>query len=242
MTFANTFNMNMLALAIRAYRRLGVLPAGGAPTSDQMTQAIICYNSMAVALQANGPSLYRQLQVSWTIPTGVGYPGSPYIAPMQLMGLEEARVVVTPAPNLFEREMGVVPYLDYMQLPNKLQTANQSVQVCIDKQTTQTNLYFWPLPTYGQTVNATVVRQVNSVSLPTDPIDFPIEWLEGLSYMLADRLMDDEGVAAADEATADRIVKHAVAFQADLLNFDRPTSVFIRPWGRAGTSRFYRSR
>lgn len=239
---SNTFTMDALALATRAYRRLGILPAGGAPTDDQFTQFVTVYNSAALGVQADGPSLYRLTQVSWTVPAMTGYPGNPFVTPFIIMGLPEARVIVTPAPNLFERELGVVPYLDYMQLPNKLQSDNQSVQICIDKQVTQTNLYFWPLATYGETINATVVRQVDSISEPTDAIDFPQEWYEGLSYMMADRLMDDEGVAAADQITADRISKRAIAFEETLLNFDRPTSVMIRPWGRAGSGRFYRGR
>lgn len=236
----NTFSMNMGALATRAYRRLGILPAGGSPTDDQMAQAIQCYNAMALGTQADGPNLFRLTQVSWTIPTNIGYPGMPYVTPYIIMGIQSPRVVVTPAPNLFERIMAVVVYDDYMQLPNKLQTADQSVQVCIDKQPTQTNLYFWPLPTYGQTMNATIVRQVDSVAEPTDAIDYPQEWLEDLGYALADRLMDDEGVAAADPATADRITQRAVAFYAKLTSYDRPTSIFIRPYGRAGGGRFYR--
>lgn len=238
----NTFAMTANDLAIRAYRRLGILPAGGTPTDDQFTQFLSVYNSMALGMQADGPNLFRLTQVSWVIPANTGYPGAPFVAPFIIMGLPEARVVVTPAPNLFERELGVVPYLDYMQLPNKLQTNNQSVQVCIDKQVTQTNLYFWPLATYGQTVNATVVRQANSISLPSDPLDFPQEWLEDLSYAMADKLMDDEGVAAADEITAQRITQRAMAFYEKLLNYDRPVSVFIRPWGRTGRSRLWRGR
>lgn len=236
----NNFSMTIGDLSVRAYRRLGILPAGGAPTADQTTQAINCYNAMALGTQADGPNLFRLTQVSWTIPTNIGYPGMPFITPYIIMGIQSPRVVVTPAPNLFERLMAVAVYDDYMQLPNKLQKDNQSVQVCIDKQPTQTNLYFWPLPTFGQTMNATIVRQVNSVAVPSDPIDFPQEWLEDLGYVLADRLMDDEGVAAADQVTATRITQRAVAFYAKLQSYDRPTSIFIRPWGRAGGGRFYR--
>ena len=60
----------MLGLATRAYRRLGILPAGGTPSDDQFEQALICYNSMATGQQADGPSLFRLTQVSLSIPTG----------------------------------------------------------------------------------------------------------------------------------------------------------------------------
>ena len=239
---ANTFTFTFEQLAIRAYRRLGILPAGGVPTADQFQQALDCYNLMVTGFASDGPNLFRTEQVSWTIPTNVGYPGTPYVTPYQLLGLEEARWVITPAPQLFEREMAVVTYLDYMQLPNKLQNDQSPVQVCIDKQSDQTNLYFWPLPTFGGTFNASVVRYANSISLPSDPLDFPKEWWSDLTYTLADALMDDEGVSAADPSTAKRITDRAIAFKNKLLDFDRPTSVMIRPWGRAGSGRYYRGR
>lgn len=238
----NNFTMTALDLSIRAYRRLGILPAGGVPTPDQFTQFLSCYNSMALSTQADGPNLFRLTQVSWTVPANIGTPTAPFVTPFIIMGLLEARVVVTPPPQLFERELGIVPYLDYMSLPNKLQADNQSTQICIDKQPTQTNIYLWPLAMYGETINATVVRQPNSISEPGDLIDFNQEWLEDLGYVMADRLMDDEGVAAADQATATRITQRAVAFYEKLLNFDRPASVYIRPYGRNGRSRFYRGR
>jgi hypothetical protein len=39
--------------------------------------------------------------------------------------------------------------------------------------------------------------------------------------------MDENGVAAADPQTADRITKHAIIFYEKLMNFDRPTSVYV---------------
>ena len=112
--------MTMQDLAVRAYRRLGILPSGGSPTDDQMTQAISCYNAMALGMQADGPSLFRLTQVSWTIPAGVGYAGNPFVTPYIIMGIMNPRVVVTPAPNLFERLLGIMVYDDYMSYPNKL--------------------------------------------------------------------------------------------------------------------------
>ena len=74
-------------------------------------------------------------------------------------------------------------------------------------------------------------------------LDFPIEWFEGVAYMLADRLMENEGMADAEgnAKTAQRITQRAVAFYQKYLDFDRPTSVFIRPYGRAGQGPFWRS-
>ena len=235
------FTMDMLGLATRAYRRLGILPAGGVPSDDQFEQAVICYNSMATGQAADSPSLFRLTQVSLTVPTNVGYPGTPYVITPQIANFIDGRWLVTGGNNPYERPMGYFSYEDYMTLPNKRAPASSGPSVwCFDKQVTQSNLYLWPLPTFGGTLNATVARYANAVSEPTDPIDFPPEWMENLSYALADRLMDDEGVSAADPQTAQRIEQHALAFWAKLDSYDRPQSVFMRPYGKAGAGRFWR--
>ena len=87
---------------------------------------------------------------------------------------------------------------------------------------------------------ATVARTTNDINAPTDPVDFPDEWTEAFVYNLADRLMDDQGVAASDPQTARRIEVHAAALLQRVLDFDRPTSVWMRPWGRKGSGPFWR--
>lgn len=235
----NSFTYDAQQLATRAYRRLGILPAGGVPSDDQFEQFRLVYNTMALGTQADAPNLFRLTQLSLTIPANVGYPGTPFVFPNIILGLSDPRLVVTPSPNLYERLLAVYPYSLYMTLPNKLQQGSPSL-VTIDKQVTQTNLYIWPLPTFGATVNTTVARQVNSIAQPTDPLDFPPEWWNGLSWFMADLLADDEGIAAADPATMQRIKEHSLAFLAVLENFDRPTSVVMKPWGAAGTRRTWR--
>jgi hypothetical protein len=248
----NTYSLTAGQMITRAYRILGQLSSmaqGQAPTADQMAQGFIALNIMLKGLQAKGINLGRQTQLSITVSALQGIPsaygsGGPVNPPSSfglVMGLEDARWLVSPAPNFYERPLAIYSYLDYMTLPNKQASSNSGPSViCFDKQNTASNFYLWPLPTFGGTLNMSVGRTINDVALTTDTIDFPIEWDEGLMYSLADRLMDDGGVAAADPATADRIVKHAAAFMEDLLNFDRPASVYIRPWGKRGTGRLWR--
>ena len=236
-----TWGLTIGQLSVQAYRRLGVLPAGGVPTDDQFNQAIIAFNAMALGMQADGINLFRQTQISLNIPAGIGYSGNPYVILPQIANFEQARWVVTPGPNQYERPLGVQSYIDYMNQPNKLSKSSSGPSIyCFDPQSTQSNLYLWPLPTNGGTLNATVARLANTVSLPSDPLDFPPSWVEGLYWCLADRLMDDEGVAAADDATATRISTHAALFYEKLLNYDRPDSIWIRPYGKAGSGKFWR--
>jgi hypothetical protein len=238
---STTWSLNAGALITRAYRILGNLNAPWVPTDDQLNQGLIALNAMLKGWQLDGINLYRQTQLSLAVPTGIGYAGNPFQITPLIMGFEEGRWVVQPAPNLYERPLAVYSYIDYMNLPNKLAKASSGPSVvCFDKQVNASNFYFWPLPTNGGTMNCTVARTTNDVNFVTDPLDFPSEWTEDAIYTLADRLMDDSGMAASDPATADRIQRRAAAFYSKALNFDRPTSVYVRPWGRKGSGKFWR--
>lgn len=238
-----TFALTMGQLAAQAYRKLGFLPSGGVPSNDQMNQAITNFNMMQASLQADGINLWRQTQLNLAVGAMQGTPGNPLSVVPLIMGIEDGRWVVQPAPNLFQRPLAVYPYSYYWNLPNPLagSTSGPSI-IMFDRQATESNIYLWPPPSIPGTLNVTVGRTVNDVTSPSDTLDFPQEWTEGMVYMLADRLMEDEGLAdaAGGQATAQRITEHSIAFYAKLLSFDRPTAVYIRPWGKAGQSPFWR--
>jgi hypothetical protein len=217
----------------RAYRLLGNLSAPWVPSDDQMTQGIIVGNLILKGLEAEGISLFRQTQVSLAIPALA----QTVVFPLFNMGLEEVRWVVTPAPNLYEQTLGALTYVQFQQLPNKLSQAARPTTYMYDRQTTSAQLWLWPLANQGGTINCTVGRIANDVLQATDPIDLPSEWMVAFDYLLADGLMDDQGTAAADQATAQRIAGRAVFWRQKLLDFDRPYSVFIRPLRGQGWSR-----
>lgn len=241
---STVFPLTMMSLAQNAYRKLGMLPSGGVPTNDQMSQAILDYNLMATSEMSDGTNLWRRQQLSLSVGAMQGVEGNLLTITPLIMDFSDARWVVTPAPNLYERPMQWdFPYSYYQNLPNKLAGSTSGPNVAVfSRQATSSDIYLWPPPAIPGTLNCTVARSINTVSSPTDVLDFPVEWWEGVTYMLADRLMEDEGLAdaAGGQITAQRITQHALAFQAKLLAFDRPTSVFIRPWGKQGQRPFWR--
>ncbi|MES2156116.1 MAG: hypothetical protein V4510_13360, partial [bacterium] len=128
----------------------------------------------------------------------------------------------------------------YFNLPNPeaANTSGPSVYM-FDKQDTTSTLWLWPVPSDGGTVIATVARAVTDITDEAQTLDLPGEWTEAFIYNLADRLMDDQAVANADPQTANRITQHAIVLYGKLLNFDRPTSLMIRPWGKSGQGRLW---
>lgn len=215
---------------------LGSLTPPNVPSAYQMTQGIIVANGLMKALQTDGPNLFRQTPTALTVaamsPT---VPIAPYVA-----GIEEARWLVSPAPNQYERPLGRFSWIDYFNLPNKLSAASSPSLYMFDRQRGATQLYIWPVAQVGGIINCTLVRTADDINIPSDPIDVPSEWILGFTYMLADALMEDQGLALADPATAQRISGHAKLWWDKLDNFDRPTSVFIRPYGKAGQGKFWR--
>lgn len=234
-----TYSLNAGQMITQAYRKLGILPSGGAPTADQMNQGIITLNLMLKSWQSDGINLWRQVQISVAVGVGQGKPGNPIVVTPPLMGFEEARLVVSPEPNLYERTLGNLTYLDYMRYPNKGEMSQPS-SICYDKQENQTNFYIFPLSGTSCTINMTVGRPVLDITQASDTVDVPIEWQQTVVYNIAERLMDNEGIAAADPATAQRIMEHAAGTYQKLLDWDRPTSLFLRPFGKPGQSRLWK--
>lgn len=232
-----TFSLTMAEAAARAYRILGNLEPPWVPDDDQMTQAILAANMMQKGWMADGINLWRQEQRTIAVPAMArSVEITPYV-----LGVEQASWVVTPSPNLYKRPLGYFSYVDYFNLPNPDSSTPSGPSVYMfDKQDTTSTLWLWPKPTNAGTIICSVGRSVNDILTEQDTLDIPSEWTEAFVYNLADRLMDDQGVAAADPATAQRIEQHAMVLYGKLLNFDRPTSVFMRPWGKAGQSRIWR--
>jgi hypothetical protein len=236
---STNYTINAGQFITEAFRKGGMLQPPWTPTADQLSTGLLNLNYMLKGLQTYGPNLWRLTQVSWTIGTGVGYAGNPYQVTPLILTLADARLVVNPSPNLYERPLSIYSYEDYMLLPNKMSLGTPSV-IAFDRQATVSNFYIWPLPTNGCVINATVARTINDVLTVNDDLDIPVEWTEGLIWMLADRLLDDGGVRESDPATSQSVTLHAAAFAKQLLDFDRPDAIYLRPMGKTGAAKIWK--
>lgn len=225
------FSLNAGQLIGRAYRILGNLEPPWVPSADQMTQGMIALNAMLKSFQSDGINLYRQTRITIPVPAMTN---QIEITP-RVMGVEQVSWVVQGNPSPYWRPMGEFSWVDFWNLPNPQSNTTSGPSVYMfNRQDTSSFLYIWPLATNGGSMVASVGRVVNDVNDPTDAVDFPDEWTEAMIYNLADRLMDDQGTAAADEKTADRITQHALVLYRRLADFDRPTSIWFRPWNQVG--------
>lgn len=210
----------------RSYLMLGQLNAPDYVLSDfQLAQGLNVMNGVLQGLQVDGGSVFRQTPTTLTVSAGV--PTVPI--PNDVLGIEEARWVQSPT---FDRVLGRFQWVQYFQLPNKNAPGTPTVFM-FDYQRDSTQLYVWMVSTVAGQINCTTIRRANNVSAIGDVIDLPSEWILGLTYLVADAIMDDQGMAEMDPATAERIKGHALFWKAKLEDFDRPTSVFLQPYGKS---------
>jgi hypothetical protein len=230
-----TWTLNANQALQRAYLMIGALTSPDYTMSDfQAAQGLTVANALLKSMQTWGASVFRQFPQSLTV-----LAASPTVAiPNDVVGIEEARWVVSLTP-LYERALGRFQWVDYMNLPTK-NAQGAPTLFMFDYQVNSTQLYIWPVPTIPGQINCTVVRRANDMNALTDPIDLPSEWIEGFTYLLADALIDDQGLADENPGNVQHVRERAVYWSDKVQNFDRPTSVFLRPWGRKGTKPFWR--
>ena len=121
---------------------------------------------------------------------------------------------------------------DYDETPNKT-TDSIPVSFYYDPQTTTGTLYLWPRPSTAfatsDTLRVTWVRRMDDFDGSSDDADLPQEWLQALSYALAEQLALKYGVSA-DIRT--EIAARAAQYKAELEAWDNePASLFLQPEG-----------
>ena len=216
----------------RAYMILGQLsPPTYTMSDDQLARGLLVINGVLQSMQSFGPNVFRQTLTS--LPVAAGSRTVP--VPGDVVGIEEARWVISTTPS-YERQLGRFQWVDYMQLPTK-DASGPPTLFMFDYQQDATQLYCWPVTPISGTINCTVIRRATEVVDQTTIIDLPPEWNLAVNYLTADALMDDQGMADLDPATAERVKGHALYWNQQLLDFDRPTSVFLRPYGQPNSGR-----
>ena len=219
----------------RSYQILGQLtPPNYTMDSGQIARGLIVLSQVLQSMQSFGPNVFRQTLTALTVSAG----SRTVPIPNDVVGISEARWVISTNPS-YERQLGRFQWIDYMQLPTKDAQGPPTIFM-FDYQQDFTQLYIWQVPTIGGTINCTTTRRAADIIDASTVVDLPAEWMLAVNYLTADALMDDQGMADMDGATAERIKNHAAYWQKQLLDFDRPTSVFLRPYGQPNSGRLRR--
>lgn len=214
---STTFTMTARDMVTQAMREIGVLASGEAPTSDEMSDAIVRLNSMLKSYAAKGLNLWRD--TAGTIDLAAGE--SSKLVP-EAVAVMDARAVV----NGYERLLSQIEPDEYAVLPNK-GTRGAPVSYTIIRTTTGLTLQLWPVPAEAVTIAYRYGRITADVIEPADPVDVPQMFQEAVWKALAVRIAPMFGQARADPQTVQMVAAQAADLERDMLDFDRPASYFL---------------
>lgn len=210
----------------RALRLIGAYSSNDAPTSQQMNDAYDVLNSMLKSWQVEGFSWVRafatltlvQGQAAYDLGTtstdNFVYYGTTNKAarPVKVFGISRR--------DTANQEINIFPISrsDYLKLNNKTSQGRVN-QYYYDPQLSMGKLYVWPTPdASGDTLFMDIDRPIQDVLTDSDTMDFPQEWIEVISYGLANELAPEYGISIQERsALFDRlnILRDAV------LSYDR---------------------
>lgn len=201
-----------------AMQEIGALGAGETPAGDEYEAMLPRLNFMLKTWQAKGCNLWRETDGSITIPADTA---SGTLSP-RVIDVYAARVVdpINELP-LQRWETG-----EYRQIPNKTQSG-RPVAFYIDKQRDAVNMYVWPVPTEETTIKLDYARVIEDVVATTDNLDIPQQWIETVYVNLAARCAALFGATRIDPNTVSEVKERAAILERDLLDMDRPASVFF---------------
>lgn len=172
-----------------------IAATGQVPNSEQYADGLNRLNDIANHWQTKGLKLMTwqdvplsSLSVSTNYyPIGPGQSGISMTKPLRVIDsyyLQTLGGAITPitqvARNIWD------------DLPNKLSSPGQPINIFVDKQSTYLGIYLWPIPDSTSVANGSVhlvlqTQTTNAQSL-TDTSILPIEWFRALSWELSAEL------------------------------------------------------
>jgi hypothetical protein len=214
------FSVNRDSIISRALRIIGVIPQGVAATALQVVEASSALNGLVKALEADGMPLWGIKEYSLTMTSGVR---------SYRFGL--GQVVDIPKPlkiiRSFHRHISSntdVPMIlltrdEYDRLGNKFSTGIP-IQLYYDPQRAYGDVFLYPTPSAvaasDYRVQVVFQRPFEDFDGAADEPDFPQEWFDAITFLLADRLAPEYGLN--NEARAD-IRNRATQYRAEALSF-----------------------
>lgn len=219
-------------LVARDIARMAILLIGGpldngeVTTEDGLTITTML-NYMLKSWQAQGCNLWRLSDETVTFPANTK---TVQLDP-RVLDVMEARFVggVT-----YQRELARYEWGDYRALPNKDAQGNPT-SYTLNKQRTFIEMTLWPVGTDITVINYSGARVIQDVNDLNDEVDVPQEWVETVYTCLAERLIPIFNIDTLSAGVAQRVTQRAQVLYAQMLDFDRPASTFLKPWQAASS-------
>lgn len=189
-----------------ALRKLGVLPSGGSPTSNQTTDANASLNALIKAFHADGMPLWAIQNYNFTTVNGT----SSYtigtgktlntIVPLKII---QALYTMAGGENI---PMNVYNRYDFQNLPS-MNDSGTPVDLYYQPLADNSGIIqLWPSPSDSTTtITIDYQRPFSDMTNATDNFDFPPYWMQALIYMLAWSLAPEYGTPLMDRGDLQKV-------------------------------------
>jgi hypothetical protein len=180
-----------------ALRKLAVLPSGGTPSTNQLTESSQALNAIVKAFHADGMPLWKITSTTFTVTSGTDtYTIGPASTVSAVHPLKVIEAFYTPSGGN-NTPMNVYNRYDYMQLPNT--ASGTPVNLYYQPLRTTGVIRLWPTPDDSTTI-ITVHYQApfEDMNAAGDDFDFPSYWIQALIYNLAWSLSPEYGIPPQD--------------------------------------------
>ena len=219
MTVSTSISFEMTARDIveKALRLINVLGSDENVSAADGENARMSLNMMLKTMQADGCNIWREQ------PSTVTFPASTATMTLdpRVIDVVEARCVRATNSEL---PLGRWERGQYVSIPNKASVGIPTAYY-FQKNRDAVTMTLWPVPYVSTVINFTAARVMADVSALSDTLDVPQEWLECVTYNLADRLAIEWGSVIIEAAAAQRIQQRAAELYSLMRDFDRPSSV-----------------
>lgn len=226
----NTLTVTRDQVIGQAMKRIRVLPAGGTPTSNDITDAALELNNLIKMFEVKGAELWlkRWIQVplitnqfQYTI--GPGGDIDPGYRPLR--AFEDSYIRQTCEGGCNDVQLNLISRMEYAQMsqkcsvgvPNSFYYDPQMGEDAYNPANGLATLYIWPAPAdLTRTIFLDVQRPIQDVTAADESFDLPLEWYHALIKLLAYELCDiwqvPEERCVRVRADADRALEYIDAW------------------------------
>jgi len=179
----------------RAYRMIGKLSVGETMSAEMLSQAVTALNAMVKSWQNEQVFLWTIKEFTLALTNGTKSYSLAAVDP-QPYGIDKAYLRI----NSSDDPVQVASWRQYVDIYDK-EDSGDPYLVALDMAIVPT-LYVYPVPTQSRTLYYTGLVKLKDFDSASGSADFPVRWLQALTYGLAHELVPEYG---SDEASARRI-------------------------------------
>lgn len=200
------WSLNRNQVITGALRKLAVLPSGGTPTANQISDANDALNALVKAMHSDGMPLWKIASQTFTTVDGTA---SYTVGPSQTVNcpkpLRILQAFQTPSGGN-EVPLNIYTRYNFNELPDS--SEGTPVNLYYQPLRTSGTIRLWPTPSDSTTtITFHYHGPFEDMDSATDEFDFPAEWIMALIYNLAWVMAPEYGLPSLER---DALAKEAL--------------------------------